>query len=74
METGNTIQIPSGTYVALPSQNAGLFVSFNDGVEAKSFTLSRGTTYAPYWNSELNRWAIAPYDEVAKRPNPFRSN
>jgi hypothetical protein len=44
-----TIQIPSGTYVALPSQNAGLFVSFNDGVEAKSFTLSRGTTYAPYW-------------------------
>jgi hypothetical protein len=72
-ETWTTIQIPSGQYVTLPSQNTGLSVSFNDGVEAKSVTLNPGTTYALYYNSELNRWAIAPYDDVAKHPTPFRS-
>lgn len=69
----NTIPIPSGQYVSLPSQGASLSVSFNDGIEAKSVTLNRGTTYALYWNAGLNRWAIAPYDEVARRPSGFRS-
>jgi hypothetical protein len=67
-----TIQIPSGQYVTL-SQGTDLSVSFNDGVETKSVTLNRGMTYALYWNSELNRWAFAPYDEVARRPSGFRS-
>jgi hypothetical protein len=70
-----TIQIPAGQYVTLPSQDTGLAVSFNDGVEAKSTTLTRGTVYALYWNSALNRWAVAPYDDVAKRPaSGFRSH
>jgi hypothetical protein len=68
-----TIQIPSGQYVTLPSQGAGLAVSFNDGAQAKSVTLNGGTTYALYWNSGLNRWAIAPYDDVARRPSGLRS-
>ena len=67
------IQIPSGKYVTLPSQGASLSVSFNDGVEAKSVNLNRGTAYALYWNSGINRWAIAPYDEVARRPSGLRS-
>jgi len=71
--TWKTIQIPSGQYVTLSSQDTGLSVSFNNGAEAKSITLNRGTTYALYWNSEINRWAIAPYDEVARRPSDFRS-
>jgi hypothetical protein len=71
--TWKTIQIPTGQYVTLPSQDTGLSVSFNDGAEAKSATLNRGTMYAIYWNSGLNRWAIAPYDDVAKRPSGFRS-
>jgi hypothetical protein len=68
-----TIQIPSGQYVPLPSQDTGLSVSFHDGVETKSTTLNRGTTYALYWNAGLNRWAIAPYADVARRPSGFRS-
>src|SRR5262245_10854179 len=68
-----TVPIPSGQYVALPSQDTGLSVSFNDGVEAKSVTLNRGATYGLHWNSQANRWAIAPYDEVAKRASGFRS-
>jgi hypothetical protein len=68
-----TTQIPSGQYVTLPSQGTGLSVSFSDGAEVQSVTLNRGTTYALYWNSGLNRWAIAPYDEVARRPSGFRS-
>ena len=37
--------------------------------------LTRGTVYALYWNSALNRWAVAPYDDVAKRPaSGFRSH
>jgi hypothetical protein len=39
----------------------------------KSVTLNSGTTYALYWNSGVNRWAIAPYDEVARRASGFRS-
>lgn len=68
-----TIQIPPAQYVTLPCQDTGLSVSFNDGAEAKLVTLNRGTTYALYWNSGVNRWAIAPYDEVARRPSGFRS-
>jgi len=69
-----TIQIPSGQYVALPSQGAGLAVAFNDGAEAKSLTLGGGTTYALYWNAGLSRWAIAPFDEVVpRRPSGLRS-
>lgn len=68
-----TVQIPSGQYVAIPSQSVGLSVSFSDGVETKSVVLNRGTTYALYWNSGSGRWAIAPYDEVARRPSGFRS-
>jgi hypothetical protein len=68
-----TIEIPSGQYVTLPSQQNGLSVSFNDSSEAQSVTLNRGTTYALYWNSGLNRWAIAPYDEVARRPSGLRA-
>jgi hypothetical protein len=67
-----TIQIPSGQFVTLPSQSAGVSVAFSDGVEAKSATLNRGTAYALYWNAGLSRWAIAPYDEVAKRPSGLR--
>jgi hypothetical protein len=69
-----TIQIPSGQYVTLPSQDTGLSVSFHDGVETKSTTLNRGTTNALYWNAGLNRWAIAPYSDVARRPSGFRSH
>jgi hypothetical protein len=68
-----TIQIPSGEYVPLPSQSTGLSLSFNNGAEAQLVTLNPGTIYALYWNSGLNRWAIAPYDEVARRPSGFRS-
>jgi len=68
-----SIQIPSGQYVTLPSQETGLSISFNDGAVAQSITLNRGTTYALYWNSGLNRWAIALYDDVARRPSGFRS-
>jgi hypothetical protein len=68
-----TVPIPSGQYVTLPSQDTGLSVSFNDGVDAKSVTLNRGATYGLHWNSQTNRWAIAPYDEVAKRASGFRS-
>ena len=68
-----TIQIPSGQYVTLPSQDTGLSVSFHDGVETKSTTLNRGTTYALYWNAGFNRWAIAPYADVARRPSGLRS-
>jgi hypothetical protein len=68
-----TVQIPSGQYVTIPSQSTGLSVSFNDGVETKSLVLNRGTMYALHWNAELNRWAILPYDEVARRPTGFRS-
>ena len=67
------VQIPSGQYITIPSESSGLAVSFNDGVETKSLVLNRGTTYALYWNGGLNRWAIAPYDEVARRPSGFRS-
>jgi hypothetical protein len=69
----HSIQIPSGQYVSLPSHNTGLLVSFNDGHEAKSVTLNPNITYALYWNSALDRWAIAPYDDVARRPSGFRS-
>ncbi len=55
----------------IASQSTGLSVSFNDGVETKSLVLNRGTTYALYWNAGLSRWAIAPYDEVARRPAAF---
>jgi len=72
-ETWHTIQIPPGQYATLASQDAGLSVLFNDGVEVKSVTLNSGTTYALYWNSGVNRWAIAPYDEVARRASGFRS-
>ena len=68
-----TIQIPSRQYVTIPSQSTGLSVSFSDGVETKSAVLNRGMTYALYWNSGPGRWAIAPYDEVAKRPTGLRS-
>lgn len=68
-----TIQIPSGQYVTIPGQSNGLSVSFSDGVETKSITLNRGTTYALHWNSGLGRWAIAPYDEVARRPSGLRA-
>jgi hypothetical protein len=68
-----TIQIPSGQYVTFPSQDSGLSVLFNDGAEVKSITLSRGTIYALYWYSGVNRWAIAPYDEVARRGGGLRS-
>jgi hypothetical protein len=61
-----TIQIPSGQYVTLPSQGIELSISFNDGAETKTVTLKRGTTNALYWNSGLNRWSIAPYDDVAR--------
>ena len=67
-----TIQIPSRQYVSLPAEDTGLPVSFNDGAEAKSVTLNRGTTYALYWNAGTNRWAITLYDDVAKRPSDFR--
>jgi hypothetical protein len=68
-----TVPIPSGQYVILPSQDTGLSVSFNDGVDAKSVTLNRGATYGLHWDSPTSRWAIAPYDEVAKRASGFRS-
>ena len=68
-----TVQIPSGQYVSIPSQSTGLTISFNDGVETKSLILNRGTMYALHWNAELKRWAIRPYDEVARRPSGFRS-
>jgi len=68
------IQIPSGQYVTLPSQGAGISVSFSDGTETQSVTLNRGTTYALHFNAGLNRWSIAPYDDVARRPpTRFRS-
>jgi hypothetical protein len=72
-EAWKAVQIPSGQYVVLPSQSTGLSVSFSDGVETKSLVLNRGTTYALYWNSGPGRWAIAAYDEVARRPSGFRS-
>ena len=72
-EDWKTVQIPSGQYVIIPSQSTGLSVSFDDGVETKSLVLNRGTMYALHWNAELNRWAILPYDEVARRPTGFRS-
>jgi hypothetical protein len=68
-----SVQIPSGQYITIPSESTGLSISFNDGVETKSLVLNRGSTYALYWNSGLNRWAIAPYDEVARRPSGLRS-
>ena len=68
-----TIQIPSGQFVTLPSQQNGLPVTFNDSAEVQSVTLNRGTTYALHWNSGANRWAIALYDEVARRPSGLRS-
>jgi hypothetical protein len=68
-----TIQIPSSQYVTLPTQGTALSVSFNDGAEAKPVTLNRDTTYALYWDSGLNHWAIALYDEVARRPRGIRS-
>ena len=68
-----SVQVPSGQYIAIPSESTGLSVSFNDGVETKSLVLNRGTTYALYWSAGLNRWAIAPYDEVARRPSGLRS-
>ena len=68
-----SVQIPSGQYVTIASQSTALSVSFNDGVETKSLVLNRGTTYALYWNTGLSRWAIAPYDEVGRRPGGFRS-
>jgi hypothetical protein len=68
-----TIQIPSRQYVTIPSQAGGLSVSFNDGVAKQSAVLSPGTAYALYFNAGLSRWAIAPYDDVAKRPSPLRS-
>jgi hypothetical protein len=66
------IQIPSGQYLSLPCEDTGLSISFNDGAETKSTALSRGTNYALYWNAGTNRWAIAVYDDVAKRPSDFR--
>jgi hypothetical protein len=68
-----SIPIPSGQYVTLPSQRSGLSVSFHDGATQQSATLNSGSIYALYWNSGSNRWAIAPYDDVAKRPTIFRS-
>ena len=68
-----SVEVLPGQYVIIPSQSTGLSVSFNDGVETKSLVLNRGSTYALYWNSGLNRWAIAPYDEVARRPSGLRS-
>ena len=72
-ESWKPIQVPSGKYVKIPSQSTGLSISFSDGVETKSVTLSRGTTYALHWNAVARRWAIAPYDEVARRPSGLRS-
>jgi hypothetical protein len=71
--TWKTVEIPSSQFVTLPSQGGSLSVSFNDGADPKSVSLNPGTTYALYWNSEAKRWAIAPYDEVARRPGAFRS-
>lgn len=64
-----TIQVPSGKYVAVKTEATSLSVSFNDGIEPTWVTLNRGMTYALYWNA--GRWAIAPYDDVARRG--FRS-
>jgi hypothetical protein len=71
--TWKTVQIPSGKYVSLPSPAGGVSVSFNDGVEAKSALLNGNSAYALYWNTGVGRWAIAPYDEVAKRPSSLRA-
>jgi hypothetical protein len=71
--TWKTVEIPSGQFITLPSRSGSLSVSFNDGAEAKSVTLNPDTTYALYWNSEVSRWGIAPYDDVARRPGAFRS-
>jgi hypothetical protein len=68
-----TIQIPSGQYVSLPSQSTGVSVSYHDGSAVQTVTLNRGTNYALHWNSAANRWAIEPYDNVAKRPSGFRA-
>jgi hypothetical protein len=69
-----SVQIPSGQYVTVPGQGTGLSVSYNDGAEAQTATLNPGSTYALYWNSQLNRWRIALYDDVARRASPFRSH
>ena len=71
--TWKTVQILSGKYVSLPSQAGGVSVAFNDGVEAKSALLNGSSAYALYWNTGVGRWAIAPYDEVAKRPSSLRA-
>jgi hypothetical protein len=55
------------------SQAGGVSVAFNDGVEAKSALLNGSSAYALYWNTGVGRWAIAPYDEVAKRPSSLRA-
>jgi hypothetical protein len=68
-----TIQIPSGQYVSLPSQSTGVSVSYHDGSAAQTVTLNRGTNYALHWNSAASRWAIEPYDNVARRPSGFRA-
>jgi hypothetical protein len=66
-----TVLIPSGKYVVIQTEAPSLSVSFNDGVEPKWVTLNRGMTYALYSNS--GRWAIAPYDDVARRSSGLRS-
>jgi hypothetical protein len=68
-----TVQINSGKYVSIPSQAGSVSVSFNDSVEAKETLLNSNNTYALYWNTGASRWAIAPYDEVAKRPSSLRA-
>lgn len=67
--TWKTVQIPSGKFVSLPSPHGSVTVSFNDGVEKTSVLLNGNTAYALHFNAGANRWAIAPYDEVAKRPS-----
>jgi hypothetical protein len=71
--TWKPVQIPSGSFVSLPSQGGSVSISYNDGVEAKSASLDSNSAYALHWNTETSRWTISPYDEVAKRPNGLRS-
>lgn len=67
-----TIQVPSGRYIVLQPRETNLSVSFNDGFDARSVTLSSGMTYALFFSS--GRWSLAPYDDVvSRRPGVFRS-
>ena len=68
-----SVQIPSGQYVTIPSQSTGLSVSFNDGVETKSLVTQPRHNVCSLLERRARRWAIAPYDEVGRRPGGFRS-